>query len=156
MKIPSARLGVGFGAVLAAILCLSMAQGAVSKGPEAKTAVATNTNNPPQEIPLSVFAVPSTPKEGRNPFFPMSVVNPPAEKPKGAPVDYSFVLNGITPSGPRRTAMINGRTFEPGEMGEVRLPSGGRVNIKCEEIRVDSAIILVDGQRRELRLRAGV
>jgi hypothetical protein len=65
------------------------------------------------------------------------------------------VLNGIT-SPPKRTAMINGRTFEPGEEGEVRLPAGGKMLIKVEEIKSESAVILVGGQRRELRLRAGV
>ena len=73
-----------------------------------------------------------------------------------APVDVSsFVLNGIT-SPPKRTAMINGRTFEAGEEGEVRLPSGGKAMIKCEEIRSDSAVILFNGVRRELRLRFGL
>jgi hypothetical protein len=52
--------------------------------------------------------------------------------------------------------MINGRTFEAGEEGEVRLPSGGKAMIKCEEIRSDSAVILFNGVRRELRLRFGL
>jgi hypothetical protein len=65
------------------------------------------------------------------------------------------VLNGIT-SPPRPTAMINGRTFEPGEEGEIRMPSGARMLIKCEDIRSESAIISVGGRRRELRLRSGL
>jgi hypothetical protein len=51
--------------------------------------------------------------------------------------------------------MINGRTFEAGEEGEVKLPGGARVLIKCEEIKADSAIIVIGGQRRELRFRTG-
>jgi hypothetical protein len=109
------------------------------------------------EIPKSLFEVPANPRDGRNPFFPQSIpaapvvpVNP------NAPLDFSsFVLNGIT-SPPKRTAMINGRTFEAGEEGEVKLASGGKAMIKCEQIRADSAVIIVNGQRRELRLRFGL
>ena len=112
---------------------------------------------PEVAIPQSVFAVPAQPSEGRNPFFPQSASRPVVPTPnKPDQVDTtSIVLNGIT-SPPKRTAMINGRTFEPGEEGEVRLPSGNKMLIKVEEIKAESAIILVGGQRRELRLRAGV
>lgn len=108
-------------------------------------------------IPQSTFIIPSQPSEGRNPFFPQSIVRvaPKSVPPTGAFDASSFILNGIT-SPPRRTAMINGRTFEPGEEGEVRLPSGARTLIKCEEIRSDSAIINVGGQRREVRMRSGL
>jgi hypothetical protein len=109
-------------------------------------------------FPPSVFVVPSQPSEGRNPFFPQSTtvtVAAPTKVTKENPIEsFSFVLNGIT-SPPKRTAMINGRTFEPGEEGEVRLPSGGKILIKCVEIKADSAIIDVTGQRRELHLRSG-
>lgn len=109
------------------------------------------------EIPQSVFQIPANPKEGRDPFFPNAILGPQPVKPKEtAPVDLSgFVLNGIT-SPPKRTAMINGRTFEPGESGEVRLSNGARVLIKCLEIKSESAIIEVAGQRQELKMRFGV
>jgi len=108
-------------------------------------------------IPPSVFTIPATPRDGRNPFFPQSVVAAPVITFKpNSPLDFSsFVLNGIT-SPPKRTAMINGRTFEAGEEGEVKLASGGKVMIKCQEIKTDSAVILVNGQPRELRLRFGL
>lgn len=108
------------------------------------------------EIPPSVFRIPTNPREGRDPFFPNAVMGVQPTKPKEAPVDISgFVLNGIT-SPPKRTAMINGRTFEIGETGEVKLPSGARVLIKCLEIKNESAVIDVNGQRQELRMRFGV
>ena len=112
---------------------------------------------PDVPIPQSVFAPPTQPSEGRNPFFPQSMVKVVIPKVnRETPIDTtSFVLNGIT-SPPRQTAMINGRTFEPGESGEVRLPNGARTLIKCEEIRSESAIILVAGQRREVKLRTGL
>ncbi|HWX19038.1 MAG TPA: hypothetical protein VN578_03925 [Candidatus Binatia bacterium] len=110
------------------------------------------------EIPQSTFVFPSTPKEGRNPFFPLSTAGLPVPtKPRENVVDTtSIVLNGITPSGPKRTAMINSYTFEEGEEHEVRLASGSKEMIKCVEIKSDSATISVRGQRRELRLRTGV
>lgn len=112
---------------------------------------------PEAPIPLSVFAIPSQPTEGRNPFFPQSVnrVVPQTVTPETHLDTSWFVLNGIT-SPPKRTAMINGRTFETGEEGEVRLPSGAKMLIKCEEIRAESAVIMVGGHRRELRLRSGL
>ncbi len=110
----------------------------------------------PAQIPQSVFNVPSSPKEGRNPFFPRSTAAGPAAPTKQLNVDAStIVLNGIT-SPPKRTAMINGRTFEAGEEGEIKAPNGSRILIKCVEIRNDSAVISVAGQLRELRLRFGV
>lgn len=112
---------------------------------------------PELPIPQSAFVIPSQPTEGRNPFFPQSTV--PVAAPPITPnhlLDPSlFILNGIT-SPPRRTAMINGRTFEPGEEGEIRFASGNRTMIKCEEIRADSAIIVVGGVRREIKMRSGL
>ena len=49
--------------------------------------------------------------------------------------------------------MINGRTFEAGESGEVKFQDGTRVSIQCLEIGDDPAVILVGAQRRELRMR---
>lgn len=148
-------------AVLAAVSCLGLA---ATAAPSTKSAPAAEPAAKPvvqQDIPKSVFVIPSSPKEGRNPFFPYSAQPAPAPNPdpggkNPTPVDASgFVLNGIT-SPPKRTAMINGRTFEPGEAGEVRTRNAYRVLIKCEEIRDDSAIINVDGKRIELRLRTGL
>ncbi|HWH71698.1 MAG TPA: hypothetical protein VNT26_20155 [Candidatus Sulfotelmatobacter sp.] len=123
--------------------------------PAAPTAVRTNTASA-LEVPKSVFVVPTSPKEGRNPFFPLSSMGYQAPKPKENQIDPSaFVLNGIT-SPPKRTAMINGRTFEVGEEGEVRGQGGTKVLIRCLEIRTDSAVISAGGQRRELHFRSGL
>jgi hypothetical protein len=138
--------------------CL-MACGGTTKSPQGAGA-----NLVPQvpeiEIPQSTFSIPSQPNEGRNPFYPQSnngfQARPVIKPSEGGGIDpSSFVLNGIT-SPPRRTAMINGRTFEPGESGEVKLPNGARALIKCVQIGNESAVIDVNGQRREVRLRSGV
>jgi hypothetical protein len=149
-------------AVLLLILTLALLGPGRAQAATAKNPAASRTNTVPTftavEIPQSVFSIPPTPRDGRNPFFPQSIQQAPSpitHAPSTA-VDFSsIILNGIT-SPPRRTAMINGRTFEPGEEGEVKLPSGARVMIKCEEIRADSAVVRVNGQPRELRLRFGL
>jgi len=111
---------------------------------------------PATPIPESVFEVPASPKEGRNPFFPQSVAEKPAVKSATQSWDPSvLVLNGIT-SPPKPTAMINSRTFEAGESGEVKLRDGSRLPVKCIEIRKDSVLIEVRGQQRELKLRSGL
>jgi hypothetical protein len=105
-------------------------------------------------IPKSTFEISAA---ARNPFFPNSaqqqtakVISTNPDPPKVP--EAVLILNGLT-GPPKRTAMINGRTFEAGEEAEVRLPSGSKQLVKCEEIKDNSAIILVAGQRRELRLR---
>jgi hypothetical protein len=148
-------------AVLSLVVSLAAFGATMAAAATSKTPAGSRTTAVPSvtlvEIPQSVFAIPANPRDGRNPFFPQSIVAPPVITPKAnTPLDFSsFVLNGIT-SPPKRTAMINGRTFEAGEEGEVKLSSGGKAMIKCEEIRSDSAVILVNGQRRELRLRFGL
>lgn len=107
-------------------------------------------------IPKSIYKAPVNAREGRNPFFPESSVGVAPETPvKTATENYALVLNGLT-GPPRRTAMINGRTFEEGETGEVKIANGSRVTVKCLKIADDSAIILVSGQHKELRLRGGI
>ncbi|PWU21923.1 MAG: hypothetical protein C5B50_00595 [Verrucomicrobia bacterium] len=123
-----------------------------------KPAKPANTNAAPVaevEIPQSLFTIPATAKEGRNPFFPRSAATAPTA-PKITIFDGSgLVLNGLTPK--PKLAMINSRPFEIGEEGEVRLPGGARVLIRCEEIKDDSATILINGiTRRVLRLRSGI
>ena len=142
-----------------AVLCAAVAAQASSKEAPAKSSAKVANIHVVSDvsIPQSVFDIPSQASDGRNPFFPQSVVHAaPVKVNPGTSFDASvLVLNGIT-SPPKRTAMINGRTFEPGEEGEVRLSSGGKMLIKCEEIKAESATVVVGGQRRELRLRTGL
>jgi len=138
--------------------CAFSAQADPPKSP--KTAAAAPTNAFPVaeiEIPQSLFTIPATAKEGRNPFFPRSAATAQPVRPKENFVDSSsLVLNGLTPK-PRPLAMINSRTFEIGEEGDVKLPGGGHVLVRCEEIKDDSATILINGiQRRVLHLRSGI
>jgi hypothetical protein len=141
--------------VLLALLCPAMAaRAAGSPAPSAPAFTnAISAASIAAEAPRSIFIVPTSPKQGRNPFFPRSTLNTPASQSTPQPVDTSaVVLNGLT-SPPRLTAMINGRTFEPGESGEIRLPNGAKVLVRCLEIRTNAVVAIVGAQRRELRLR---
>jgi hypothetical protein len=125
-----------------------------------KTATAASAAAIPEitVIPKSVFEVPANAKEGQDPFYPPVKSQPAASGGKSTTtrVDVSvLVLNGIS-GPPKRLAMINGRTFEPGETGEVKLRSGARMTIQCLEVKETSAVILVGGERQELTLRNGL
>ena len=65
-------------------------------------------------------------------------------------------MNGITPFGARPTAIINGRTFEKGESGEVKMPGGAKVLVRCIDIKDGSVTISIDNspQPVELRMRS--
>lgn len=108
------------------------------------------------EVPESVFVVPESPKDGKDPFFPNSThaYQTPVVKAAGprTNAEVSLLVNGIIP-GDKPLVMINGRTFGPGETAEVRDNSGQRQRVKCLEIRSDSVIVEVNGLRRELRLK---
>ena len=121
----------------------------------AATASPQSTSEAP--IPQSEFRVPANGSQWRNPFFPNSTMLSPApivtNTNKAPGQEFVLTLNGLS-GPPKRTAILNGRTFEAGEQGEVRLPSGSKILIKCEEISDNGAVFLVAGQRRELRMRA--
>jgi hypothetical protein len=110
-------------------------------------------------IPQSVFDHPRGPSEGKDPFFPKSMGPYTRGTPQrvftaAAPVEsVRLKLNGIT-GPPKRSAMINGRTFEAGEEAEVKNEIGGKMHIKCVEIKDESVTIeLPTGERQELKLR---
>ena len=128
--------------------------GASSHGKAATNAVPTEP-----EPPKSIFVSPSTPQEGKDPFFPEStrLRNSPVVA-KGAtnlpPVVVELQLKGISGGANRRFAIINNRTFQTGEEGEV--PSSvGVVRITCEAIKEDSVRVLVNGRQQILHLRPG-
>jgi hypothetical protein len=150
---------------LAAWLCLALtASTAWSENhPPAKPAgspPAASTAPAEQPIPQSVFIVPPSPKEGKDPFYPKSLrvygtMVSKAAQPAAATGDLR--LNGFSGPPDRRLAIINNRTFETSEEAEVNTNTG-RVRIRCLEIKAESVIVqfVVGGERRELRLRQGV
>ena len=123
--------------------------------PPARTPAATPapaaTPQEPQVV-KSVFV--DRPNFGRDPFFPNSlrrgkvvqdtVVEPVANF-------NNIVLKGISGTAEKRLAIINNKTFEAGEDGELRI-SGHPTKIKLVEVREKSVVISINGVTRELFL----
>jgi len=103
------------------------------------------------ETPHSVFTVPADTQEGRDPFFPDSTrpyEAAAAANPKVADVT-SLVLKGFSGSLNNRLVIINNHTFAAGDEGDVTTPVG-RIHLTCIEIKTNSVVIEVGGQRHEL------
>ena len=103
------------------------------------------------QVTRSVFILPSSPKEGRDPFFPDS--NRPYEiaaaaKPVVADVS-SLEVRGFSGELANRLVIINNHTFAVGDEGDV-ITSAGRIHLRCIEIRTNSVVIEVGDQRHEL------
>jgi hypothetical protein len=109
------------------------------------------TQSDKTEPPRSVFTVPADFKAGRDPSFPDST-RPyeavAAANPKVADVT-SLVLKGFSGALDRRLVIINNHTFAAGDEGDVTTPLG-RIHLTCIEIKTNSVVIEVGGQRHEL------
>lgn len=164
---PSATLG--WGLCLAAATTLSGLAGQARPRAATKDTTAAPAAPPaevevrPVVIPRSVFQIPKTPEEGRDPFFPESTrpFGAPAVARTNAPAGpVEFKLRGLALGGKALATLStvgpSPRTVElaAGEEKEVVLPTG-RVKVRCLEIKADSVIVEVGGTRRELHLRAG-
>ena len=149
----------------AALICLALTSSAAqtqTKTPAKLSGpppAATNATPAEPEIPKSAFIIPTTPQEGKDPFYPRSLrlftsVNvTPTNQPTAIAVELQ--LKALSGPADHRLAIINNHTFEPGEEGEV-VTNAGRVRIICLEIKDDSVVVLVGGERRILRLRSGL
>jgi hypothetical protein len=130
---------------------------------EQKTAVeestshidATNLDAQSEEtIPQSVFVPRSSSGVGKDPFFPnladrSSAKNGDNKNASKIPT-ANLTLQGISGSAASRLAVISGRTFAVGEVGDIP-QAGGLVSVRCLEITEDSVTIEVGGERQELR-----
>ena len=168
---PEARAVAG---CVVALLCLGFAARAAqtpaalpghaqvaTTAPSRSVPAATNALPLLVPIPQSVFIIPITPQEGKDPFFPGSIrifndvvvkTNPHPAAATAAVVAVELKLNGISGTADHRLAIINNRTFEIGEEGEVA-SNVGRVRIICKDIKADSVRVLVNNEERVLRLR---
>ena len=88
--------------------------------------------------PKSIFVMPESPKDGRDPFFPNSM-RPYESAPNAKNVDNSLlktlevksILNG---GNGEVLAIVNNHTFAPGDEGTVITDDGQRVTIRCLDI----------------------
>ena len=99
----------------------------------------------------SVFVIPSEPREGRDPFFPNSTR---PYKTTVTTVSHSadisaLIIKGFSGSMDHRFVIINNHTFAPGDEGDV-ITASGRVHLSCIEIKTNSVVIEIGGERHEL------
>jgi hypothetical protein len=101
----------------------------------------------------SVFVLPDSPKEGRDPFFPNSI-RPYRDRPTpgGAAELSELKLQGITRSHGNKFVIINDETFAVGDDADVKTPTGNKIHVLCLQIKDDSAVIEAGGQTLTLIL----
>jgi hypothetical protein len=111
------------------------------------------------EPQLSVFAVPLSLKEGRDPFYPKStrVIESNTKRPPRVVVAGPAILElkGISGTAARPLALINNQTFAVGDKQHVNTDAG-RVEVLCLDIEGTTVRIKAQGQTRELMLRKGI
>jgi len=104
-------------------------------------------------VARSVFKLPASSKEGRDPFFPNSTRPYEVALATGrAPGLLLVTCKGISGTPDHRFAIINNHTFATGDEGEVVVP-GGKVHIRCVEIKTNSVVVEAGGDREELPIR---
>lgn len=99
--------------------------------------------------------MPSSPRDGRDPFFPESTR--PYEdavvavaKPQTVDV-ASFTITGHSVENGHEMVIINQRTFAVGDEREV-MTSAGRVRLHLIEIHGNVAVVEANGSRREIAI----
>jgi hypothetical protein len=100
----------------------------------------------------SVFIMPASPKEGRDPFFPDSTriyETGVVATVSHVPEITSLKIKGYSVVNGQPMIIINNHSFMVNDEGDV-LTSGGRVHIRCLEIKASTAIIEANGQRLDL------
>jgi hypothetical protein len=101
------------------------------------------------QIPHSTFIIPTSPKEGCDPFFPSSTRLYDSVAPTHIAAVTSLLLRGISGPPGHRLVIINNHTFADGDQGDVAVP-GGKIHVRCIEIKAASVVVEAGGQRREL------
>ncbi len=119
----------------------------------AATAGESPTNAPAKlVVARSVFVVPTSVREGRDPFFPESTRTIEAAVATTKTVEISaLTIKGFSGSPGHRLVILNNHTFAVGDEGDVLTPTG-RVHIRCTEIRPDLVAVEINGRRHELRV----
>jgi hypothetical protein len=131
-------------------------------GATAPAKAASNAAPAVVEPPKSTFHVPTSYQDPvKDPFFPLSTrlrkSVPVAATGSNAPpvVMIKLELKGISGTATQRLAIINTHTYGVGEEGEITTGSD-RTRIRVIEIKSDSVVVEVNGERQILKLRTGL
>lgn len=112
-------------------------------------AMPADTNAPVQ----SVFTLPSTPSDGRDPFFPNSMrpYEQAIVKNKQQRLDVtSLQIKGFSEIAGHRYIIINNHTFSEGDEGDVTTRDG-RFHIHCLAVSSESVLVEANGVRHLLK-----
>jgi hypothetical protein len=96
--------------------------------------------------------MPASARDGRDPFFPES--SRPYESSltiTNQPQAILLTIKGLSVEHGRAMVIINNHTFAVGDEGDV-LTGSKRVHLRLVEIRAGTAVIEVNGSRRELHI----
>jgi hypothetical protein len=138
------------------VICgLALIVGLLSWGRAAQPAPATGSSSATGEFHFAKSAFVNAAGVGKDPFFPKSTRRgvPTTTTPEvetGANFG-GLSLKGISGSKTHRLAIINNRTFDIGEEGELRV-NGRVVRVRCVEIRDDGVTVSINGQSQNLFL----
>jgi Type II secretion system protein B len=97
----------------------------------------------------SVFSMPASPNDGRDPFYPDSSRPYQGIAPAHVVEITTLTVHGFSGTPDNRMVIINNHTFGVGDEGDVLTP-GGRVHVRCIEINPNGVVVEANGQRREL------
>ncbi len=123
---------------------------ALAAGMCASTAAPAITNMPAE----SVFIMPTSPEEGRDPFFPNSTRPYDAFIAKRAVDVTSLEIKGFSEINGRRYVIINNHTFAAGDQGDVTTPQG-RIHVRCLNVGTNSVLVESGGVRHVLKFSDG-
>jgi hypothetical protein len=128
--------------ILPFVLCARLTGGAQPvKTPPAKPAPIRST-----------FIIPASPQEGRDPFFPEStrVYEVAVAAAASQVVEVTtLVVKGFSIINGHPMVIINNHSFTINDEGDVLTP-GGRVHVRCLDIKPSVAIIEANGHRQDL------
>ncbi|HYG21763.1 MAG TPA: hypothetical protein VEH04_03195 [Verrucomicrobiae bacterium] len=103
------------------------------------------------DVPKSVFTIPSPESQARDPFFPESVRLKPGTKTSAPRPAIKLLYNGLSGTAEKPLAIINGRTLAPGESTELRA-GAARATLRCVSIQGETVVVEIDGRQMTLRL----
>jgi hypothetical protein len=150
--------GANAGKILNLLACAFALAVAVLSAAAAPAPAAPQTKPPAAPVPeirfiKSEFVM--TRGFGKDPFFPKSkrweVIAPVATVETGPSFGW-LSLKGISGSKNHRLAIINNKTFDAGEVAELRTPTGQTAKVKVVEIRDDGVVVSIGGQTQTLYL----
>lgn len=117
---------------------------------------AENKVPPPPAQTRSIFIIPTSPKEGRDPFFPESTrvfdQMTAASRTNQVVILPPLTLLGISGTPGNLLAIINNHTFAAGDEGDVLTAAGNKVHIRCVTVEEDHVNVLVNGQNIRLNM----